>query len=401
MKKTLAALLALMMIFTLFACNANTDPEISDNPQAETSTSPDNSSSPDDSTSPAMEDITKNADEIGFFKSGVDPQSRDTYEIVHMYPYTLLLYEYMTECFQHFGETLNCNITPSTSEFDMDVFIQNIDIFASQGNTDGFIVVIHADAADRIKEVLDETGIPYIAWCNSYRDENGSELVPCVGLEQYDAAATTVQWLYDNYTTYWGDIDTSKIALLNTNASSNADLNTRAVAAEEKFNELIPNNAGVFEVDMVADFSQETAYNQASATLSANPDIEYWFSTSCVEQFSQGVARAVESLKIEDKVLITDVGSDVLCSEWESGYNGSWVSCLAISNYLYAAPTISGLVALIDGTATWDTLWADMRAPGDQYTFYGAASEMITKDTYADYFNNYAEKAGAALPYPG
>ena len=400
MKKVLSILLALLMVFTLFACNttedADTDEDTSSEASSETSDEADS-----ESTDAEMTDITVNADEIGYFESGVDPQSRDTYEIVHMYPYTLLLYEYMTECFEHFGERLNCNITPSTSEFDMDVFIQNIEIFASQGNTDGFIVVIHADAAERIVEVLDESGIPYVGWCNSYRDENGSELVPSVGLEQYPASATTVQWLADNYQTYWGDIDTTKIALLNGNASSNTDLDTRAVAAEETFNELFPENAGVYDLDMVADFTQEGAYNEAAAILSAHPDVEYWFSTNCIEQYSQGVARAVESLQIEDKVLITDVGSDVLCSEWESGYDGSWVACLAISNYLYAAPAICGLVALIDGTATWDTLWTDMRAEGDQYTFYGAASTMITKDTYKEYFNTYAEIAQDELPYPG
>ena len=404
MKKVLSILLALLMVFTLFACNGSEDADTSADTSSEASTeaSTDTSDEADAETTDAeMTDITVNADEIGYFESGVDPQSRDTYEIVHMYPYTLLLYEYMTECFEHFGEKLNCNITPSTSEFDMDVFIQNIEIFASQGETDGFIVVIHADAAERIVEVLDETGIPYVAWCNSYRDANGSSLVPSVGLEQYPASATTVQWLADNYQTYWGDIDTSKIALLNGNASSNTDLNTRAVAAEETFNELFPENAGVYDLDMVADFTQESAYNEAAAILSAHPDVEYWFSTNCIEQYSQGVARAVESLQIEDKVLITDVGSDVLCSEWESGYDGSWVACLAISNYLYAAPTICGLVALIDGTATWDTLWSDIRAEGDQYTFYGAASTMITKDTYKDYFNTYAELADDELPYPG
>ncbi len=410
MKKVLSILMALLMVFALFACNKPAAPENSTDPSApaETSAAPNSPDETDiapgteESAAPEeMVDITKNADEIGFFESGVDPQSRDTYQIVHMYPYTLLLYELMTQCFQHFGEALNCEVTPSTSEFDMDVFIQNIEIFASQGNTDGIIVVIHADAADRINEVLLESGIPYVGWCNSYRDASGSELIPSVGLEQYGASATTVQWLYDNYKTYWGDIDTSKIALLNANVSSNVDLNERAVAAAETFNELIPNNAGVFEIDMVADFTQETAYNYSSATFSANPDIEYWFSTNCVEMYSQGVARAVEQLKLEDKVLITDVGSDILCSEWETGYDGCWVSCLAISNYLYAAPAICAVVALIDGTATWDTLWTDKRAPGDLYTFYGAESTMITKDTYKDYFNTYAELAGDALPYPG
>ncbi len=410
MKKLFSVLLALLMVFALFACNKPAAEEDSAAPSApaETSTAPsapaETSTAPsaEESTAPEMVDITKNADEVGFFESGVDPQSRDTYEIVHMYPFTLLLYELMTQCFELYAERLNCHITPSTSEADYDKFIQNIEIFAAEGNTDGFIVVIDADTAVRIKEVLDESGIAYVAWCNSVRDENGSEIVPCVGLAQYEASQTTLQWLYDNCKTYWGDdVDYSKIALMNTNSSSNVDLNDRAVGATDKFNELIPNNAGVFELDMVNDFTQDAAYNKAAATFSANPDIEYWFVTNCVEMYSQGVARAVEQLKIEDKVLITDVGSDILCSEWETGYNGSWVSCLAISNYLYAAPAICGVIALIDGTATWDTLWTDLRAPGDQYTFYGAASTMITKDTYKDYFNKYAEMADAPLPYPG
>ena len=406
MRKVLSVLLALLLVAALFACNkpavSETSAEPSTPASAEPSTPVEPSAVPtaEDSAPPEMTGVTQNADEVGFFSSGVDPNSRDTYEIVHMYPFTLLLYELMTECFEHYAEPLNCHITPSTTEADYDKFIQNIEVFASQGNTDGFIVVIDADTSVRIKEVLDESGIPYVAWCNSVRDESGSEIIPCVGLDQYAAAQTTVQWLFDNYATYWGDIDPSKIALLNANASSNVDLNDRAVGAEDKFNELIPNNAGVFEIDMVNDFSQDTTYNKAAATFSANPDIEYWFSTNTVEMYSQGVARAVEQLQVEDKVLITDVGSDILCSEWDSGYDGSWASCLAISNYLYAAPTICAVVALIDGTATWDTLWADSRAPGDLYTFYGADSTMITKDTYKDYFNSYAEKAGAELPYP-
>ncbi len=409
MKKVLSISLALFLLLALFACNKTT-PETNDEPSAqesaaasapEESAPPAESAAPEESAAPAeMIDITKNADKVGFFESGVDPQSRDTYNIVHMYPFTLLLYENITECFRVYGEQLNCNITPSTSEGDYDKFIQNIEVFAAQGETDGLIVVIDADTAVRIKEVLDESGMTYIAWCNSVRDENGSEIVPCVGLGQYDSGATTVQWLHDNYSTYWGDIDASKIALMNTNASSNFDLNDRALAAEDKFLELFPDNAGIFNIDLINDFTQDAAYNQAAATFSANPDIEYWFVTNTVEMYSQGVARAVESLQIDDKVLITDVGMDILCSEWESGYDGSWVSCLAMSNYLYAAPAICGLVALLDGTATWDTLWTDRRDPGDLYTFYGVDSTMITKDTYKEYFNSYAELAGAPIPYP-
>lgn len=404
MKKVISVLLAMLMIFALFACSSTT-PGSSASPSAAASPSPSAAASPSTapevSASPAEPiDVSANADDIGFFSDGVDPQSRKTYNIVHMYPFTLLLFEMMTQCFNDFSKTLNVNVTPSTSEGDMDKFIQNIETYASQGNIDGFLVVVDAATSDRIIEVLDDSKIPYMTWCNSVRDSSGSELVPCVGLDQIAASAATVQWLYDNHKKYWGDIDTTQIALMNLNASVNVDLNDRAVGAEAKFKELLPTNAGIFNLDMVADFTTDGAYNQASTTFAGNPNIKYWFVTNCVEMYSQGVARAVEALGLDKRVLITDVGSDILCSEWDTNYDGAWVSCLAISNYLYAAPALCGLVALIEGKATPDSLWASMRAPGDKATFYGAASSMITKDTYKDYFNGYAAKVdGVAPPY--
>jgi hypothetical protein len=124
-----------------------------------------------------------------------------------------------------------------------------------------------------------------------------------------------------------------------------------------------------------------------------------WSSDVCssdlaIETFAQGTARAVESLDMEDRVLIVDVGSDVLCSEWDNGYDGSWVSCLAISNYLYVTPTMCALVAMLDGTATWDTLWTSRRAPGQDYTLYYVGNEMVTKDTYKQYFQNIEDELG-------
>jgi len=405
MKKVISVLLAMLMIFALFSCSGktpSTTPSASPSAAASQSTSVAAAPSPEASPSASAKpvDVSASADKAGFFKDGVDPQSRKTYNIVHMYPFTLMLFEKMTECFDVYAKKLNLNITAATTEGDMDKFITMIQTYADQGKTDGFIVVVDAATSDRIIEVLNDTKIPYITWCNSVRDKSGSEITPCVGLDQKAASATTVQWLFDNYKKYWGDIDPTQIALMNTNASANVDLNDRATAAEAKFKELVPKNAGIYNVDLVADFTADAAYSQAATIFAGNPTIKFWFVTNCVEMYSQGVTRAAEAIKIENKVLITDVGSDILTSEWDTNYDGSWKSCLAISNYLYAAPALCGLVALIDGKATPDSLWSSMRAPGDKYTFYGAASGMITKDTYKDYFNGYAKMVdGAPLPY--
>ncbi|SHI00253.1 ABC-type sugar transport system, substrate-binding protein, contains N-terminal xre family HTH domain [Sporobacter termitidis DSM 10068] len=399
MKKVIAVFLALLMTVSLFACATK---DTGSSPSGSAAPSPSDTAGASASPSAEYPDLSKNADVLGLFSDGVDPASRKTYNIVYMYPFTLLLFQKMEECFNIYSSQLNYNkLTTSTTEGDMDKFVENIQTFADQGKADGFIVVVDADTSVRIKEVLDETNIPYVGFCNSVRDKTtGSEVMPAVGNDSKLASAKTVQWLYDNYKTYWGDIDPTQIALLDTNASSNSDLKDRFTAAEAKFNELLPKNAGVFELDMISDFSQDTAFNMASATFSAHPEVKYWFSANCVEMYAQGVARAAETMGIDKRVLITDVGSDILTSEWDTSYDGPWKSCLAISNYLYAAPCISALIALMDGKATPESLWPDMRTPGDQYTFYNAETTMVTKDTYKEYFNKYAQLAGAPLPYP-
>ena len=63
----------------------------------------------------------------------------------------------------------------------------------TRGEVDGFIVVLDMATSARMKEVLDETGIPYVAWCNSVRDESGSNIVPCVGLDHYSASEMSLQ----------------------------------------------------------------------------------------------------------------------------------------------------------------------------------------------------------------
>ncbi|SHI20295.1 DNA-binding transcriptional regulator, LacI/PurR family [Sporobacter termitidis DSM 10068] len=400
MKKAISVLLALLVIFSLFACSGQgsgssasaspSTPAASPSPSAGAASSP---------SAPATSDVSANADKLGFFSDGVDPHSRKTYNLVFAYPYTLLLFQKMADAINQFSDKLNFNkLTTSTGESDMDLFIQNLETLNGQ-DVDGYIVIIDPSTKERIKEVLDEFGVPYIGLFNSVRDNNGSEIVPCIGLNQEEAGATTVQWLFDNYKTYWGDVDMSKIGLLNFTFSVSSDLNDRAIGAEAKYKELVKNE-NVYTVDgVVGDKSAQTGYNLASATFAGHPEIQYWFVASCLETYAQGAARAADTLSLNKNTLITDVGSDVLTTEWDTNYEGCWVSCLAISNYLYAAPTICGLIAMIDGKATPETLWSGLKLPTDKTAFYATANEMITKDTYKDYFNEYAQLAGAPLPY--
>lgn len=390
MKKAISVVLALLMIFTLVACGTGATPSAS--PSTEPSSTPSTEVSPSEAPSPSENaDVSASEDAIGFFKSGVDPASRETYNIVFAYPRPMQLMQNITNVLEELSTKLNYKITTTTGDNDIDVYIQNLEVLAGQG-TDGFINVIDPNSSARIKEVLDETGIPYIGLLNTVRDESGSANVPCVALDGITAGHTEIQWLFDNYKTYWGDIDATQIGLIDVTFSPNKDFQDRHDGAMEKFKELLPSNTTIVSLDgVIGKLDTDTGYNLVSTTFAANPDVKYWFVATCLEQYAQGAARAAESIKIEDKVLITTVGSDILSSEWDNGYDGCWVTCMAISNYLYAVPTICGLIAMIDGTATPDSLWASKRAAGDQNTIYYIGMEMVTKDTYKGYFEKIAQ----------
>ena len=396
MKKIISVVLALFLAFSLFACSNNaTEPsaapeESSAVPSAEAS-APEESAAPEESQAPETEtavDPSENEDEIGFFYAQ-DPTSRETYDIVFAYPRPMQLMQNITTVLEELAPKLNYNISTTTGDNDIDVYIQNLEILATQG-TDGFINVIDPTSSARIIEVLDELGIPYVGLLNTVKDEDGHALVPMVALDGVAAGATQVQWMYDNYKNYWGDIDTSKIALIATTFSPNSDFQDRHDGAVAKFQELFPDSQ-VFTADgIVGTLNTETGYDMISPIFTANSDVEYWFVISCLEQYAQGAARAAENLDIEDKVLASCVGSDILSSEWEAGYEGCWVTCLAVSDYLYTVPTICGLISLIDGTSTPESLWTQKRAEGDAYTIYYIGNEMVTKDTYQDYFDRIA-----------
>jgi ABC-type sugar transport system substrate-binding protein len=404
MKKLIAILLAALMAFSLFACSGTGNGSVSASPSPSVSagaSSPSASAAPSASpagTSPSAPQEASAApsaltpEAIGFFSDGVDPASRKAYNIVFEYPIPMAVMDNMGKAMIEFSKKLNFNLTPQCSMTDLDKYIQDLEAAVTKG-TDGFIIMPDPTISVRIKEVLDEANKPYVALLNSMRDEKGTLLAPCVTLDNASSGAATVQWLFDNYKTYWGDIDTSKLGIINFTFSAAVELNMRYDAAEAKFKELFPGNTNIFKGDgiVTGNFEAQTGFDLASPVFSSHPDIKYWFVTSALEQYAQGAARAAESLNIGKNVLAINVGSDVLPNEWDNNYNGSWVACVGISNYQYTAPAVSGLIALLDGKETPETLWADHKIPGDKYGIFNVGNQIITKDTYKPFYSTIAD----------
>ena len=420
MKKAVALILALLMVLALAACNSDTaKDEAKDSPNAggggtsapppaSESQSPSGGASGGEAQAPSNDDAgaapapapagpidpSVNANSIGFFNSGVDPHSRRTYEIVWSYMRPMALFQNIENAMIELEPVLNIKITPYCANSDVDALLQNIEIYADQG-ADAFVIVIDAATNMRIKEVLDETGLPYIGILNSVRDANGSSIVPLIGMEGFVIGDMMVRWLNDNYKKYWGDIDTSKIGLLDYTFSPNIDFHERHLAAWATFEQLYPNNAGMFVADGVAGgLNEDTGYDLAAANFAAHTDVEYWFVPSCLELYAVAAGRAAEAQGIADKVLITTANSDVLSALWDSGYDGPFVSCIATHALQYAAPALCGVVSILDGVATAETLWSTIRKPTDKYTYFEMDVDILTKDTYKAFFDRVRAESG-------
>ena len=394
MRKVIAILLTLILALSLFACSKTTTPSASPGtaPSATPSTEP--SAAPSTEPSAETSAAPSAAAKVGYFEDAKEVASKhDTYKIGFFYLAQAALETAHFDAMKSMQTVLNFTCKDYSANSDPDTFINNLTI-ASQDGYDGYVIEPDVTIFPRIVEVMDELKIPFIFTINSYRDDNGSNLIPTIVLNQYKNGNTQAQWFYDNYKTYWPNADPSDIVLLTLEFSTNSDLGDRIDGVKDKFQELFPGSKIIVGDIAGQPLNETSGFDKASAILSANPNIKYWLIDGCVENFGMGAARATETLGITDKTLIVTSGANVLPKEWDAGYNGNWVASYAVYNYNYIVPALSGLMALIDGRATQETLWAEIKEPTDKCAAYIAGDQMVTIDTYKSVEADIAKEYG-------
>jgi hypothetical protein len=194
MKKAFAIALTLLMVFTLFACNAPADsgtPSASSEPS---SAAP--SSAAPSSEAPATETPAATTDDSGKFviptvdfRAPTDPFSRDTYKIVDLNIAQTPIGAFMDDCYTQLGTKLNYEFTALTFNADIDLFMTNIETCAGQGY-DGMIIQGDYTTEDRILEIVDEYDINFIPGMSPFVDDNNNYIMSAVVMGQLHFAAT-------------------------------------------------------------------------------------------------------------------------------------------------------------------------------------------------------------------
>ena len=381
MKKVLSVTLALVLCFMLFACGK------------------DDAKTPTESGASAGNSGTTAAHiPQGYLTDDVDHQSRRTYEIAFLPDDFGFLQQNWFAGLQAFEELLNVNMTVLSADSSFEQMLANIELLTTRGY-DGAIITCQYEIQERATELLNDSGIPWICFINMLTDANGHTVAPTVVLDQYTAGQATMRWLIDNYKTYWGEVDPSKIGGMGITMSISLDINNRTNGQRDLFESTFPGRP-FLTLDTVslgasgtAFMSAESAYDLVTAAVSAHPEIEYWLVGGGGEQFGPGAARAMESFgRTLSNTLICVVHSGANITDWQSkaaDVETMNMASVYISDMLYGAPALSGVIALIEGRETTDTLWIHETPAnyqfGNDFGVWLIESRIVTRWDYQDY----------------
>ena len=412
MKKVFAILLVICMFAALAACSGSDDdsgtasaPPASTAPSADNSGGGDNNAAPPAdnanpnvaSSPPSIEDLpVVDADfEIPYvdfgYKPTSDPFARDKYQFAHIVmmhaPYTQL----MVDMYALMGERLNYEINSYSSYRDFDLFLNLIETNAAQG-VDAMVIEGDFTTQDGIFSVTDEYDITFMPGLSPFINiETGKYLRPSAVMDSYNQGWVCMDYMLDNYERYTGQqFDPAKIGFMTIEFGIISDFNTRrdgAVAAyTARYGDYLATN--YFNLDTSAEanpMAAEPGYNYAANTVSAHPEFEGWLVYGTAEDFADRASRALEDMGYGGTSLVTCTAAEMLIERWKTGYEGCWVAGAETPAVQWSHAIISGLMQLLEGTATPETLWPEYRQPGQDYTVIFLPFTMIERDMYEDF----------------
>lgn len=367
MKKTfkiIAIIVVLVMSVTLIAaCNGDSDTTPSPSDSSPTGTSPTGSA-------PGGSDV--------------DHFARDPYVISYVYGNSAPINIGFQQALEDFGRRMNFTVKASGADFNparvLEIIQTDIDL-----GVDGFLINVMSETYPRQHEMLREAGIPYINVMGPYFDAQGNNLAPAVAFNGIKAGADLTEWWLDNYTNYFDNADLASIGYMVVTFTVALEFTERSDGAVDAYKRLHPElEDNIFLVDLT-NFSMDIAYDSVAATITGNSQFSNWVIFAVAEDFAVGANRAIEQLNKIGSCIVLTTGNDVAFEEWGNNATPQLVALVPVWKTSMMGTAAEGILALIDGRETEDTLWRDIRRPNDTATLFYVDTEVVTRDTYRDF----------------
>lgn len=300
MKKLIALLLAMVMVFALAACGTTTEAPAETKAQAAEPAAPAETKA--EETPAAITSLNI----YGIYKSESPYFVNEAASIEK----TLLEKgaEYGIDVTWHF---LNC-------DGDAEKYMTQIDT-AIADNADAIVTCIPDQTmSEAVVAKCEAAGVPVVACDDPLKDGSDAKLAPWFGIDAYNIGYAAGEWMAD-YATTNNLLEDESVGVLymtmNTTSSCVPRTEGEKQAMADKLSGAL--DARTFEVDYIT--TMEDAYNGASAMIAGHPEIKSWLVMVASEQGALGVASAIENAGLAETSCVVTLGCDETTGHWEEG----------------------------------------------------------------------------------
>ena len=411
MKKALALILALLMVFSLFACGGGKDNggKVDGNkPSGNTdgNTGGDKDNSGDDT--PKVEGATPNRNEDGSIKldkvahydRNYDYTQNEKFKVTYIAQDASALYQMSADAYEHWAPYFNCEwMGFKSSAGDADMYMTLLQTDLDQG-VQGFILDPDNTIFPTVVQLLEE--YPDAQWMSQMsppRDGvvtdggpiGGTMVHPYVGFDNFDAGAQQAYYLGRWKEENLADVSWDDIGVACFTFSVSPPLAEREVGAKAAFEEIGANMDNYFCMDAVSGgLTLQGGIDTATPVFSTN-DYKYWLVVGLIDDLAQGAATVLDQIGLTDNSCVVAFGGAGWIKQTDAGQKDAFRAALFTANNLYSEPILGAVYAFLMGWATPDTIWPSWVKEndhgGDDHTYSSLLLPTcwLEPDTYQEY----------------
>jgi predicted small lipoprotein YifL len=423
MKKVLAIILALVLVFALFACGTK-KPETSApaaSPSAAPGTAEPGASEPaGEKKSPypnANPDGTINLDKIAHYDKNYDYTQNEKIKCTYISQDGGPLYQQSADAYEHWTPLYNMEWAGFiSSNGDADLYMTSLQNQLDQG-VRAFILDPDSTIFPSVADLMDD--YPDTAWMSQMsapRDGTSGEGVPpgghmihpYVGFDNYDAGVQVtnklLEWKEENFK----DVPWSDFAFVAMAFSTAPPLNERVQASQDIWLKTTGSLDNFFVADCVSTgINLQGGIEAVTPVITTNSQYKYWLVQGLIDDFAIAAATVLDQQGKTDTSCVVCFGGSGLQMQWDAGTQNAFRYALFTAQNLYAEPIIGAVYAFLQGWATPETIWPswikwnDKGGEGKSYPQLRLPTVWLEPDTYKHYLEWTDMYANAnAYDYP-
>ena len=431
MKKVIAVLIALLMVFTLFACGgAGGDTKPSGGGDAQPSGGGDAQPSgggdaqpsggdaepsggdaepsggdaePAAAATPNMNaDGSINLDKVAHYDPTYDYSQNPRFKMCYCAFSADVGYQQTADAYEAWCDAFNLEWSGFVSaNNDSETFLTQLQLYLDQG-IDIFVMDPDITIFPRIVEILKD--YPDAQWMsmlgpardwipNEYR-QSGELLHPFCGFDYKDGGALCAENLVEWKEATYPDVPWSEFGFAAFTLSTSPPLAERETGVREVWTGL----EGVkeeqyFAIDVASlGLTMQAGMDGLAPIIAANSQYKYWLVYGLIDDLAIGAANVLENANLTATSCVNCAGGPGLQTQLDAGQHTAYRYCYSLPSMLYAEPVLGACYAWKMGWATPDTLWpswvkaTDHGGEGHSYGFMLLPSYFIDESNYKQFY---------------